>query len=170
MEEIEQRVRQSILRFLSYRLRSVQEVRDHLKSKDFSSPVVEKILQEFLETEMLDDRKFASWWVDSREHTGDRGPRAVIVELRAKGVPEEIITAAVARDWSAAAQVAVKKQIKRAHTAALTPHAKQVIINRLRQKGFTFQQIEQALSQNDRQEGLTDQDKAGTIPSEENIS
>jgi regulatory protein len=45
---------------------------------------------------LVDDRDFAEQWVRSRHVNAGKGKRALVSELRTKGVDDEVITAALA--------------------------------------------------------------------------
>jgi regulatory protein len=81
------------LRFLEVRSRSVAEVRRRLTSAGYRSELVEGAIERLLELGMLDDAAFARLWVESRDRAHPRGERALIVELRQKGIEATIITA-----------------------------------------------------------------------------
>lgn len=55
--------------------------------------LVDRAIERLLELGMLDDEAFARLWVESRDRARPRGERALIIELRQKGVDATIITA-----------------------------------------------------------------------------
>jgi regulatory protein len=81
------------LRFLEVRSRSVVEVRRRLTAAGYRPELVEGAIERLLELGMLDDDAFARLWVESRDRARPRGERALIVELRQKGIDAAIITA-----------------------------------------------------------------------------
>lgn len=84
------RALQVALRYVSFRQRSITEVRRRV-GKEFSQPVVEQVLESLKRYGYLDDEDFARRWRDSRNRRRPRGEFAVRLELRAKGVAENII-------------------------------------------------------------------------------
>ena len=86
------RALQVALRYVSFRQRSITEVRRRV-GKDFSQPVVEQVLASLNRYGYLDDVEFAQRWRDSRERRKPRGLFALRRELRAKGVADSIIDA-----------------------------------------------------------------------------
>ena len=82
------------LHYLSYRPRSVAEVRSNLKEK-YSDTAIEAVLERLERAGLLDDEAFARFWVDNREKFGPRSERALRYELRQKGVPDSAIEAAL---------------------------------------------------------------------------
>ncbi|MCX7681049.1 MAG: RecX family transcriptional regulator [Anaerolineae bacterium] len=79
------------LNFLSYRPRSEAEVRWHLQSKNLDDEAVEAVIERLRQAGLLNDREFASYWVENRLQFNPRGALALRYELRAKGLSEPII-------------------------------------------------------------------------------
>ena len=96
-EELETAKRQT-LHFLSFRLRSVEEVRKFLFKKNHPPELIQKAIDELSEHKFLDDQAFAGWWAESRIKHG-WGQIKIKNELKMKGVGEEIINSVIARDW-----------------------------------------------------------------------
>ena len=86
------RALQVALRYVSFRQRSITEVRRRV-GKEFSQPVVEQVLASLSRYGYLDDADFARRWRDSRERRRPRGRFALRRELRAKGIADNIIDA-----------------------------------------------------------------------------
>lgn len=90
-----QTAHQQALHFLSYRPRSVQEVRRSLTDKGFAENAVEAALTRLEQAGLLDDMEFARFWVEQRH---DFRPRSIAMlrhELRQKGVPPVAISNAL---------------------------------------------------------------------------
>lgn len=83
---------QAALRYVSFRQRSVNEVRQRI-GKAYSQPVVEQALASLKRYGYLDDADFARRWRDSRERRKPRGAFMLRRELRTKGIAEGIIDA-----------------------------------------------------------------------------
>lgn len=86
-----QRYLNRVLHFLSFRPRSEKEVRDNLLKKKASSEIIEKIVAWLKENRFLNDEDFAKWWVEQRARFKPRGIRIIKLELRQKGISQEII-------------------------------------------------------------------------------
>ena len=86
------RALQVALRYVSFRQRSITEVRRRV-GREFSQPVVERVLASLNRYGYLDDADFARRWRDSRERRRPKGRFALRRELRAKGVADNIIDA-----------------------------------------------------------------------------
>jgi regulatory protein len=94
-EDAEEQAHNRALRFLSYRPRSVAEVRQNLEKHRTSPDVVELVIQRLLAAGYVDDQAFARQWVADRERFRPRAPVALRQELRLKGVPDDIIAQAL---------------------------------------------------------------------------
>ena len=77
--------------YLSYRPRSREEVRRYLQRKQTPPDIIEEALARLDSLNLVDDRAFASFWVESREQFSPRGARALKNELRLKGVEREVV-------------------------------------------------------------------------------
>jgi regulatory protein len=88
--------------FLELRSRSVHEVRRHLADAAFPAELVDGAIARLLELGMLDDRAFATAWVESRDRARPRGRSALRGELAYKGIDRETIAAVLSdRDRAA---------------------------------------------------------------------
>jgi regulatory protein len=102
------------LHFLSYRVRSSQEVRRKLREKKFSDTAIEAVMERLERVGLLDDETFARFWVENRETFKPRGARALRYELRQKGVSDDDIEAVLADlDEEDSAYRAAQQRIRR---------------------------------------------------------
>jgi len=85
------------LRFLSYRPRSEKEVRDYLQKKGGPIGTTEGIISELKRQDLIDDRAFTEWWLEQRKTFRPRGKFALMMELKQKGIDEELIKDALER-------------------------------------------------------------------------
>jgi regulatory protein len=88
--------REICLRLLTERARTRQELAQALRKREVPDEAANAVLERFDEVGLIDDAAFAGQWVRSR-HTG-RGlaRRAIAVELRRKGVADEVAQEALA--------------------------------------------------------------------------
>ena len=85
-----------LLNFLSYRPRTVKEVRDRLYKYKVKDKVKQDLLIERLQSKgYLDDLKFTQWFIESRNAHRPRSPRMLTAELKTKGVSEEVIKSVI---------------------------------------------------------------------------
>ncbi|MFC6090443.1 regulatory protein RecX [Saccharothrix lopnurensis] len=81
---------------LAARARTRVELRDALLRKGIREETAELVLGKFDRAGLIDDTAFAEVWVRSRHAHQGLGRRALAVELRRKGVADEVVTEAVA--------------------------------------------------------------------------
>lgn len=90
MDDQLQKAKDAAYRYLSYRARSVAEVRDKLKEKDFAAEVVAEVIADLQRQQLLDDREFARRWVEARLPRA-YGARRLAEDLRHKGVAAGVV-------------------------------------------------------------------------------
>lgn len=90
-EEARQQAMDLAINYLSFRPRSQAEVRRHLLHKSIAPEIVETVLERLRQLEYIDDRAFASFWVENREQFKPRGSQGLRSELRMKGIEREIV-------------------------------------------------------------------------------
>jgi regulatory protein len=95
MDDLYQKYLESAVHFLSYRARSEKEVRDNLTKKKASSEMVERVISWLKEQRFLNDADFARQWVESRARSKPKSMRLIKMELRQKGVSQDIIDTVV---------------------------------------------------------------------------
>lgn len=78
-------------RFLSYRPRSEAEMRERLKRRGFEDTQIEIAINKLKEQNLLDDTAFARFWNDNRKTFRPKSQRLTRLELKKKGVADEII-------------------------------------------------------------------------------
>ncbi|MFN2281674.1 MAG: regulatory protein RecX [Anaerolineales bacterium] len=83
---------QRALNFLSYRVRSSQEVRRNLVKHEVEDPIIEAVLERLRQASLVDDQAFARQWVENRSQFKPRGKKALSSELYQKGIPQAIIS------------------------------------------------------------------------------
>jgi len=97
--------------YLSYRPRSEPELRERLHRRGFNGDSVEAVITRLKEQGFVDDVAFAQFWRDNRESFSPRSQWLTKLELRRKGVAEDIIDQVVAAidDEESAYQAALRK-------------------------------------------------------------
>lgn len=92
----EEQARQLCLRLLTARARTRSELAGQLTKRGYPDDVSGRVLDRLASVGLIDDRDFAEQWVRSRRENAGKGKRALISELRTKGVDAEVIDAALA--------------------------------------------------------------------------
>ena len=146
-DAIVQAVEQGI-RFLSYRPRSVREVRQNLEKKKLPELVVESAIERLVSKGYVDDHSFARFWVENRNMFKPLGPRALRFELRQKGVSDSIINELLEElvDAEAAAMQAARRKI-RSHRGRTRQVFKQKLGAFLQRRGFSYDTVQRVLEQ-----------------------
>ena len=95
-KEEEHKVLEKALRYLSFRNRSVKEMKTFLLGKGYDPEVVSHTLTRLEEVGFLDDRAFAKTWAEVRVKSKGMGERLLERELHQKGIKKDIIRGVVA--------------------------------------------------------------------------
>jgi regulatory protein len=103
--------------FISYRPRSMQEVRRNLTEKGVEARVIEAALERLRALGYVDDAAFARFWLENRESFKPLSPAALRQELQQKGVARDVIDEVLTEvDAEDAAYRAALTQVRRIRT------------------------------------------------------
>ncbi|GDY30346.1 recombination regulator RecX [Gandjariella thermophila] len=91
-----QRAKELCLRLLTARPRTRAELHQALMRRGFGEDVAEQVLGRLDDVGLVDDAAFAEVWVRSRHTHQGLGRRALVAELRRKGVAESVAAEAAA--------------------------------------------------------------------------
>jgi regulatory protein len=120
-------------RYLELRSRSVDETRRHLSAAAFPAALIEATLERLIELGILDDRAFATVWVESRDRARPRGRIALRRELRLKGIDRETVAAVLsARDNPAESDAEVPGGEDERHAGAADQMAAERLLRKSR--------------------------------------
>jgi len=86
-----QKTLDKILRFATLRPRSEKEIKDWFKRKKVHETIHEELFDRLNRLELVDDEKFAKWWVEQRLQFRPKPKSIMYQELRIKGIKKEII-------------------------------------------------------------------------------
>jgi regulatory protein len=142
-------------RLLAYRDRSVREIRDRLKKKEFPPDVIRRVVNELTTLGYLDDEKFARIYSQSLARNKKVGPRYILNALSQKGVKSETAQKAVNElfDDPTAEEMEIKKLVEQksgAYKKGLTPlQKKRRLYNFLIRRGFSYNAVMRAVSRRD---------------------
>ncbi len=147
-EEARETAMQQALLFLGYRPRSVQEVRANLEKHEIPEAVIAATLERLQENGLLNDQAFAQAWVENRNEFRPRSRRALALELRRKGLTDEIVQEVLAEhvDETALAFQAGQKQARRM-IGLDWPAFRQKLGGFLGRRGFSYAVIAPVLRQ-----------------------
>ncbi len=85
------RTQNAALHFMSYRPRSESEVRTRLLRRGFEAGEIDSVILKLREDGLLSDADFAEFWKENRREFSPRSRFLTRLELRRKGVPNEVI-------------------------------------------------------------------------------
>jgi regulatory protein len=136
------------LRFLGYRARSVQEVRENLQKHEIPETVIEEVLKRLQDTNLLNDQQFAQAWVENRNTFRPRSRRALAMELRQKGLDDEVVQDTLDNnvDENALALEAARKYARKVSQLAW-PDFRQKLGGFLGRRGFSYGVVAPVLRQ-----------------------
>lgn len=86
-----QKTLDKLLRFATLRPRSEKEINDWFRKKKVHEILHKDLFNRLNRLDLVNDRKFAEWWISQRQEFKPRGVRALSIELRQKGIEKEII-------------------------------------------------------------------------------
>ena len=135
------------LAFLTYRPRSVREVRDRLTKKGVEPEVVEAVLARLAGWGYVGDEGFARYWIENRGANQPRGRRLLQQELRLKGVEKETIDRALEEselDEEAGALALARKRLPQLR-ALDEPTQRRRLAAYLQRRGYDYPTTKRAL-------------------------
>jgi regulatory protein len=90
-EDANESTYQKALHFLSYRPRSSAEVRQNLVKRGTPADLVEETVDRLQRAGLVNDQEFARIWIENRNTFQPRSKSALRMELRRKGLSDEIV-------------------------------------------------------------------------------
>ncbi len=143
--DLRHRCLNAALLYLSYRPRSEAELRQRLHRRGFDGDNVEAALTKLREQGLVDDLAFAQFWKDNREAFRPRSRWLTKLELRQKGVADNIIDQVVANvdeeDSAYRAAVSRARSLPRSDYQNFRRRLGQY----LKRRGFSYQVITQTV-------------------------
>ncbi|WP_332691478.1 recombination regulator RecX [Halalkalibacter lacteus] len=136
------------IHYLSYRPRSILEMRQYLEKKEKEPRHIDQVLDHLVNQRLLNDEEFASAYIRSKRLTLMKGPLKLKQELKQKGVNDSIIDKAL-QSYSVLEQIdqlakwLEKQQTKRSNKLSINAF-KDKLSTQLLAKGFSHQVIVEA--------------------------
>lgn len=87
----EEKIYNKVIRFATLRPRSEHEINLWFKRKKVPLKVSERVFNRLKNLGLVNDKAFASWWIEQRVTFKPKGRRALFFELRQKGVAKDVI-------------------------------------------------------------------------------
>ena len=130
--------REIALNRLAYRSRSSAELLSDLMQRDVAQETATEVVERFTRVGLLDDAEFAAEWVRSRQGPKSLSSSRLRAELRAKGIPDDIINMVLGSSANSDEDVAMKLAFRKAQGMASVdrPVAEQRLAGYLARKGY----------------------------------
>jgi regulatory protein len=96
VDSLEEEVRQALLRLIERSGKSSGQLRIQLLEKEFPAPIVDQIIDRFIEVGLIDDLALARSFAEVAVSRKAKAKSVIARELRAKNFPQEAIDAAIA--------------------------------------------------------------------------
>ncbi len=79
------------LNFAMRRPRSNKEIKDYFRRNEIDISIHQNIIDRLIRLELLDDQKFAKWWVEQRLQFKNKSKKDITFELKQKGIDSQTI-------------------------------------------------------------------------------
>lgn len=132
------------LNLISRRRRSQWEIEQYLKQKGYEPELIEKILNMLSIRGYVDDSAFAEAWINNRRLLKNTSKRRLQQELRAKRVPDEIISQALENDEADELEV-LRELIAKKRTQTRYKD-KEKLMAYLISQGYNYSDVREALA------------------------
>jgi len=139
----------AVIRFLSFRPRSEKEIRDYLLKKKANDLISERIIQSLKKDKFLDDQEFVKWWIEQRTLINPRAWRVIRIELRRKGISDELIESSGFKEEvdKASALKLAERKMRRLGKIENRYKAYESLGRYLASKGFSWDTVKEAIDQ-----------------------
>ena len=146
-----QKTLDKLLRFATLRPRSEREVDDWFKRRKVHESLHRDLFNRLNRLELIDDKKFAEWWVEQRQTFKPKSLRILNNELRIKGIKKDIIEEVLGETKIDEEKIAKELLEKKAYRWKALPvrEAKQKAYEYLARKGFSWDTISKVVDQKD---------------------
>jgi regulatory protein len=134
------------LKYLAYRPRSIQEVKDYLESKKYDKQIITEVIKYLIDLSYLDDDKFCQAWIESRCRFKPKGQKGLRYELRNKGIDNSLIEKSLAENFPPETELEIAKNlITRKFLAKNRSSSQEKVMAFLYRRGFSKDIIHKAL-------------------------
>lgn len=134
-----------VLNLLARRPRSEWEIRDNLKRKNVDPEKTDSILNMLSKRGYVDDKEFATRWVENRRLLKSISRRKLVVELKQKRISEDVISEVIAQDETDELEVLRDEIAKKRRQTRYQEDSK--LIAYLARQGYNYGDIKQALEE-----------------------
>lgn len=139
-----------VLKFLTFRPRSELEIKTYLQKKEIKEELKEKIWAKLMDLNLINDKDFTAWWIEQRSGRRPKGRNILVMELKQKGVAEEIVEELLkeSRKPDNEVQLAEKIVLKLLPKLKDLPfwEAKRKLYEALARRGFSYSIVEDVIA------------------------
>jgi regulatory protein len=138
--------------YLARRMRSEKEIRDYLLQKETDEPIVNEVLHKLTAQKYINDEEYAFSYVRTQVNTTDKGPEVVQLELKDRGIAEDVQKKAM---MEYPIEIQIEKATKLCHKNAKKNIkdsqriARQKLEQLLQRKGYPYEVIQAAIKEAD---------------------
>ena len=139
---------QRAIKLITYRDRSIAEIRQSLHQKQIPEEIIENVINRLGENGLLDDKRFANLWIENRNEFRPRSHRMLALELRKKGISEDIISQVLENTTAdeELAHNAAQKQMRRYKTLEWQDFRRK-LGSFLARRGFSYETVDLTVHQ-----------------------
>lgn len=167
-DEIRKAFNQTI-HFLSFRMRSEQEIRTYLHKKEWDEPVIDTVIMQLYERKYIDDLEFAKAYALTQINGGKKGPFIIKRELKEKGIKNDFIEQAMqqfSKEMQVELAVRLGNKVVNKYKTSSEQNLKQKLEQYLMTKGFSFDIIAIAIEEIEYEKNDSDEWQALLIQGE----
>ena len=103
---------QRALNLVVRHMRSGANIQENLRRHGISEEVIASVVERLERSGMIDDKLFAQAWVENRAEFRPRSKRALVYELRQRGIAEDVIDQALSENMPDEAELAYQAALK----------------------------------------------------------
>ena len=150
-KEETKRTKDYAFKLLSYRPRSIKEIEDRLKKKNYSSKVISEVIRNLKRLRFLNDKEFAQMWVENRIRTRPMGRYRLYQELIQKGIDRDLIEKTLSNyreeEEIKLARELAQRKLKRPYRNLDQVTAQRRLYGFLQRRGFSYDTIQEVLKE-----------------------
>jgi regulatory protein len=143
--EVERKAKDYGMNLLSYRSRSIGELRKKMHEKGFEEKLISTVISDFKEMELLDDRRFAREWMMTQMLNNPKGSFGIQMGLKERDVPENIIEETLKLYSNQYDELEIANSLKEKRMKVMRKEKKETIQKRLSdflaRRGFSYDVI-----------------------------
>ncbi len=129
------------LYYLSFKQRTVKEVRDYLTKYEISLDTIEKVLTILIKDNWIDDRQYAYSFIHSNLLSGDKGAFVLKQKLTQKGITASIIDEELCKfDFTEVSQKVAAKLLRNYQSKLPSKALQDKILQSMMNKGFSYEE------------------------------